>query len=71
MTISVSAELEAMALPQPKVWNLASAIRSSSSLKVQPQRVAAGQGADLADAVGVSISPTLRGFRKWSLTLSV
>ena len=34
MTISVSAEEEAMALAQPKVWNLASLIRPlSSSLK--------------------------------------
>jgi hypothetical protein len=69
---SVSAELEAMALAQPKVWNLASTMRCSlstlrKSLSASPQAMLPTSPTPSASG----ISPTLRGLRKNSLTLSV
>ena len=60
-----------MALPQPKVLNLASWMMPLSILRIQLERVAAGDGAHLAHALASSISPTFFGLRKCSLTLSV
>ena len=53
LTISVRADEEAMALAQPKVWNLASLISVLVQLEGELQGVAAGDGAHLGDAVRV------------------
>ena len=72
LTISVRAEAEAMALAQPKVLNLASLIRLfSSSLNVNLRASPQAMDPTSATPSGFSTSPTLRGFRKCSLTLSV
>ena len=53
MAISLTMLETAMAAPQPKVWNLMSASRSSVDLDIEGHHVAADGVADLADAVGV------------------
>ena len=54
LTISVSADDEAMAEPQPKVWKCASCddLGFRLDLQHQAQRVAALDRADVTDAVG-------------------
>ena len=72
LIISVRAEAEAMALAQPKVWNLASVMRLfSSSLKVSFRASPQAMEPTSADAVRVLDLPYVPGLRKWSLTLSV
>ncbi len=72
LTSSVSTELEAMALAQPKVWNMASSMTPWSlifrkSLSASPQ----ARLPTSPTASGFSISPALRGLRKWSMTFCV
>jgi hypothetical protein len=70
--ISVSAEEEAIALAQPKVWNLTSAIRPAESslnmsLRASPQAMEPTR----PTPSGSWMVPTLRGLRKWSITTSL
>ena len=73
MIISVTAEDEAMAEPQPKVWNRASVITCvigsifSISLSASPQAMAPTSPMASASAS----TPTFLGLKKYSLTLSV
>jgi len=61
-----------MALAQPKVLNFASRIRLfSSSLKESLRASPQAMEPTSATPSGFSTSPTLRGLRKCSLTLSV
>ncbi len=55
MMMSVSAEEEAIAEPQPKVWNLRvlNDFRFGIYLQHQLERVAAGDGADFTDGIGL------------------
>ena len=71
MIISVRIELDAIALPQPKVWNLASAMRpSSSSRKLRRRASPHAMEPTSPTPSGFSTAPTLRGFMKWSMTFS-
>ena len=60
-----------MALAQPNVWNLASVISSEVRSTLRKSFIASPQvmlpTSPMASASG--ISPTLRGLRKWSMTL--
>ena len=65
LIISVSAEEEAMALAQPKVWNLASAMRpSSSSLNIKRSASPQAREPTSPTPSGFSMTPTFRGFLK-------
>ena len=65
MTISVSAELDAIALAQPNVWNFASAIRPSApSLNWNCSASPQARDPTVAVPSGFSILPTFRGLRK-------
>ena len=65
MTISVRAELDAMALAQPNVWNFASQIfLSGPSLNWNFSASPHASEPTVASPSGFSIVPTFRGFRK-------
>ena len=71
LIISVAMELEAMALPQPNVSNFTSSILPSLIFRyifmMSPHLALPTSPTPSASA----ISPTFRGCRKWSITVSV
>ena len=72
LMISVNAELEAMAEPQPKVWKLASWMVSVSGSTFSIRRSASPQLSEPTSptALASSSAPALRGLKKCSLTFS-
>ncbi len=68
LTSSVIADPHAMAGTHPFARNRMSVIRSPSSLSVSLRTSPQAGFSSCAEASGVSTSPALRGFSKWSST---
>ena len=70
--LKAASEPDAMALPQPKVLNVASSITPLRSLTLRKSFSASPHASEPTSPtpLGFSISPTFRGWKKWSLSFS-
>ncbi len=72
LAISVTMELVAMAAPQPSVWNFTSLMWSVSSTLIVIFMTSPHTGLPTSPTPSASsMTPTLRGLLKWSMTFSL